>query len=209
MPRPKSRSSDEITAGAIAVLDRDGYAQLSMRNVAGEFDVSVMALYCYVSDREELEQWVVERLLSSLRVEVDSGLWTDQAFTLVGRVPSTAHPEAIPLLLRHRHDAPSSLRSIERMLDVLAEAGFEGTRRVVAQRSIVHFLVGSIQAQRLSSLPGTGTVSMAGLLERIPELGRACIARRVIPDEEFQRGLAGLLAGLRGERDASEAADYH
>lgn len=206
MPRPKSRSSDEVTNAAIAVLDRDGIAQLSMRNVARELEMSVMALYRYVNDREELEQLVAERLLSSLRVEVGDGLWTDQVFTLVERVRSAAaaHPEAIPLLLRHRHDTPSSLRWIERMLGVLADAGFEGTSRVVAQRTIVHFLVGSIQTQRQSSLPGAGTTAMAGLSSNdYPNLVEtAGIARRVSPDEEFQRGLTSLLAGLRGEIDA-------
>lgn len=162
--------------------------------------MSTMALYRYVSDRDELERLVAERLLASLSVEVDDGSWTAQVVTLVEQVRSVAaaHPEAIPLLLRHRHDTPSSLRWIERMLGVLAEAGFDGTSRVVAQRAIVHFLVGSIQAQRLSSLLGAGTMAMAGLSSSdYPYLAEtASIAHWVSPDAEFRRGLTSLLAGL-------------
>lgn len=173
--------------------------------------MSTMALYRYVSDRDELERLVAERLLASLSVEVDDGSWTAQVITLVERVRSAAatHPEAIPLLLRHRHDTPSSLRWIERMLGVLAEAGFDDISRVVAQRAIVHFLVGSIQAQSLSSLPGAGTMAMASLSSSdYPYLAEtASIAHGVNPEEEFRQGLTSLLAGLWSRNDTPERTD--
>ena len=56
MPRPKSRTSDEIAAAAVALLERDGHAALSMRSLARELGMSVMALYRYVSDRDDLER---------------------------------------------------------------------------------------------------------------------------------------------------------
>lgn len=211
MPRPKSRNSDEITAAAIAVLDRDGYAALSMRNVARELGMSAMALYRYVSDREEMERLVAERMLASLSLEVRDRPWTNQVVALVERVRSAAeaHPEAIPLLLRHRHDSRSSIRWIERMLGVLAEAGFDGTSRVVAQRAIVHYLVGAIQAQGLSALSGPGTAAMAEVSAvEFPCLAEtAGIAHRLSPEEEFRRGLMSLLVGLWSERCTAEGPD--
>ena len=204
MPRPKSRTDTDIAEAALAVLAREGHAMLSMRSVARELGMSAMALYRYVDDRSALERLVADRLWASVELDVDEAPWEDQVVELVGRVRAAtgAHPEAVPLLLRHRHDTPSSLCWIEAVLGILAEAGFHGSGRVVAQRAIVHFLVGAMQTQQLSSVSGAGTAVMAELpVEEFPHLVEtAGIARGLDPDEEFQRGLASLLEGLRRER---------
>ena len=66
MPRPRSLTPDQLASAALAVLDREGLAGLSMRAVAKELGMSTMALYRYVDDREELEGLVVERVLSAV-----------------------------------------------------------------------------------------------------------------------------------------------
>lgn len=207
MPRPRSLSPDAIAAAALRVLDRDGYASLSMRGVAGELGMSPMALYRYVHDREELERLVADQVLATLTPEVNEGPWTEQIAELADqvRVAAGAHPQAVPLLLRHRHAARNSLRWIERTLGVLAAAGFDGTGRVVAQRAIVHYLFGAIQGQQLSALSGEGTAVMAELsLEEFPNLAEtAGVAHGMDPDEEFRRGLTSLLEGLHRERRAT------
>lgn len=204
MPRPKSRTETDIADAALAVLEREGHAMLSMRSVARELGMSAMALYRYIDDRSELERLVVDRIWASVELDVDEAPWEDQVVELVGRVRAEAgaHPEAVPLLLQHRHDTPSSVRWIETMLSLLADAGFRGTDRVVAQRAIVHFLVGAIQAQRLSSVSGAGTAAMVELPEEdFPHLVESAgLARGLDPDEEFHRGLVSLLAGLRREQ---------
>lgn len=210
MPRPKSHSPDDVAAAALALLDSEGYAALSIRRVSRWLGMSPMALYRYVADRDELERLVADRILADVELEVDAVPWQQQIAVLVDRLRSAAgaHPEAIPLLLRHRHDTPSSVRWIETMLGVLADAGFHGTGRVVAQRTIVHYLVGAIQAQRLSSLPGAETASMAELpAAEFPHLTEtARVARGVDPDEEFHRGLTSLMEGLRRERGSAVRA---
>lgn len=206
MPRPKSLSPVDIAAAALTLLDCEGSDALSIRRVSRRLGVSPMALYRYVADREELERLVAERILSDLELEVDAAPWQQQVVVLADRLRAAAgaHPEAIPLLLRHRHDAPSSVRWIETMLGVLVDAGFHGSGRVVAQRAIVHHVVGAIQAQRLSSLSGAGTASLADLpAAEFPHLAEtARIARAMDPDAEFHRGLRSLLEGLRQEQGA-------
>lgn len=204
MPRPRSLSADDIAAAALEVVDRDGYASLSMRNVASGLGMSPMALYRYVRDREELERLVADRVLAPLTLETGGGPWTDQITELVRQVRAAlgAHPKAGPLLLRHRHDTPNSLRWIERTLGVLAAAGFEGTGRVVAQRAIVHYLFGALQTQQLSGLSGEGTAAMAELSsQEFPYLTEiAGTARAMDPEQEFWRGFGCLLDGLSGEQ---------
>ncbi|GAA1485433.1 TetR/AcrR family transcriptional regulator [Brachybacterium fresconis] len=203
MPRPKSHTLTDVTTAALTVLDQDGYAALSMRAVARELGVSPMALYRYVADRDELERLVADRILEPLVQEVDAGPWQHRIAVLADRLRAAAgaHPEAVPLLLRHRHDTLNSVRWIETMLAVLAEAGFHSAGRVLAQRAIVHHVLGAIQAQQLSPLDGAGTASLAELPPaEFPHLAAtASIARGMDPDDEFHRGLASLLEGLRRE----------
>ena len=88
MPRPRSLSHDQLAAAALAVLDRDGLAALSMRAVAKELGMSTMALYRYVRDRDELELLVVEFVLAAVDTGApDAGLsWRARIEVLVRRI---------------------------------------------------------------------------------------------------------------------------
>ncbi|TCP57258.1 TetR family transcriptional regulator [Tamaricihabitans halophyticus] len=201
MPRPRSLTTDTIAAAAIAVLDRDGYTALSMRTVARELNMSTMALYRYLADRDDLERLIVDYVWAPVDVKVPANRsWDEQIALLVGRVRTAAkaHPEAVPLLLRHRQASARSVAWIETMLGVLADAGFSGNARVIAQRTIVNYLVGAIQSEHLSALDGAGTAALAALpRDEFPQLREtARIASRLTPDTEFRRGLAIVLNGL-------------
>jgi AcrR family transcriptional regulator len=202
MPRSRSLTTDTIAAAAIAVVDRDGYATLSMRTVARELGMSTMALYRYLDDRGELERLIVDHMWAPVSVDVPAdGPWNGQITILTGRVRDTAkaHPETVPLLLRHRHSSRRSLEWIEAMLGVLTGAGFTSSARVIAQRTIVNYLVGAIQAERLAALDGAGTTAMAALprteFPHLHDIART--AGKLTPDTEFRRGLAIILKGLR------------
>lgn len=204
MPRPRSLTTGTIASAAVAVVDRDGYAALSMRTVARELGMSTMALYRYLDDRDELERLIVDHVWAPVTVDVPAERpWTEQITVLVGRVRDAAgaHPETVPLLLRHRHSSRRSLEWIEAMLGALTGAGFTGSARVVAQRTIVNYLVGAIQAEHLGALGGAGTAAMAALpLAEFPHLrDTARTAGKLTPDTEFRRGLAIVLQGLRPE----------
>ncbi|GHJ12712.1 MULTISPECIES: TetR/AcrR family transcriptional regulator [unclassified Micromonospora] len=54
---------EQLADAALAVLDRDGLAGLTMRAVGAQLGTSTMGLYRYVADRDELESLVVERVL--------------------------------------------------------------------------------------------------------------------------------------------------
>jgi AcrR family transcriptional regulator len=65
VPRPRSLTPDQLAVAALAVIDRDGLAGLTMRAVATQLGVSTMGLYRYVRDRRELEALVVELVLGA------------------------------------------------------------------------------------------------------------------------------------------------
>ncbi|WP_030324809.1 TetR/AcrR family transcriptional regulator [Streptomyces flavochromogenes] len=204
MPRPRSLTPDRLAAAALAVIDRDGLAALSMRTVARELGMSPMGLYRYVSDREELEGLVVDRVLGDLDTTPPAAdaPWRDRIETMVGRLRDAVvrHPEAIQLTLTHRHRAPGGLLWSETVLGILAEAGIDGTRRVVALRALHGYVTGAIRLEHLGPLAGTGTSAIAALPEdRFPYLTQtARTAGEVGPDQEFFGGLRLLLRGLDG-----------
>jgi AcrR family transcriptional regulator len=200
MPRPRSLTTEGIAAAALAVIDRDGLPALTMRAVAAELGMGTMSLYRYVADRDELEVLVVDHVLAGIDLAPPRRRWQAQVTALLGRMRDAvrAHPALVPLLMRHRHSSAASTRLIEAMLEVLATAGFTGRDRVIAQRTIISFLLGALQNEQYSPLSGTGTAAMAALgRDEFPRLAEtATVARRVSADEEFRRGLDVVLRGL-------------
>ncbi|MFD0687399.1 TetR/AcrR family transcriptional regulator C-terminal domain-containing protein [Actinomadura fibrosa] len=201
MPRPRSLSPARIAAAALAVIDRDGLAGLSMRAVAKELGMSTMALYRYVRDREELEGLVLELALE----EVDptpppSGSWDARVEAMALRIRDVlgAHPEIVPLTLTHRHSSPGLLRWSETVAGILATGGLRGADRVVALRALLAYLIGAIQMERLGPLSGAGTDVIAALpRSEYPYMAdTARHAGAIGPDEEFRRGLQAVLRGL-------------
>lgn len=201
MPRPRSLTTGVIATTTLAVIDRDGLGGLTMRAVAKELGMATMSLYRYVSDRTELEALVVDHVLSGVDLTLPAGAdWRAQLTILLERMRTAvrAHQELVPLLLRHRHSSPGSLRWIEATLTVLGAAGFTGKRRVVAQRTLVGFALGVLQNQYYSPLSGSRTAAMARLsTSDYPALAEtATVAVRLSAEEEFRLGLEVVLRGL-------------
>jgi AcrR family transcriptional regulator len=200
VPRPRSLTDEQLVAAALAVVDRDGLAALTMRAVARELGVATMGLYRYVADRQALETLVVDHVFRSVDLSLPAGAWQDRVRVLLDRirVAVARHPGIVPLVLRHRQAAPSSLRLIEAMLSVLTDGGLSGTDRVIAQRTLIGHLLGSLQNEHFAALSGPGTIVMSELSpDDYPLLARtATDARSVSADDEFRRGLDIVLRGL-------------
>lgn len=204
MPRPRSVTPDQLASAALAVIDREGLAGLSMRAVARELGMSTMGLYRYVRDREELERLVVELVLGAVDTEPpDPGApWRERITVLVRRMRDAvgAHPAVVPLIIAHRHHSLGVLRWSETVLVVLGGTGVTGERRVVALRALLSYLNGAIQLEHLGSLAGPGTAAIAELSsDDFPLMAEtAHDARNVEADREFLGGLGMLLDGLEG-----------
>ncbi len=195
MPRPRSLTTDQLADAALAVIDRDGLASLTMRAVAKQLGVSTMGLYRYVADREELEQLVVERVLGAIDTTRPE---TDPIATMVRRIRAAirAHPDVMPLTTTYRHSSPSILRWSETVLEILTSEGIDGPRRVIAMRALLGYVIGAIQLDHGGPLKGAGTVAIA-TQDEFPYMAEtARDARAIGPDEEFAGGLDILLRGL-------------
>ncbi|WP_069161700.1 TetR/AcrR family transcriptional regulator [Nocardia altamirensis] len=201
MPRPRSLTQEDLSAAALAVIDRDGLAALTMRAVAKELGLATMGLYRYVADREALEILVVDRIFADIEATLPPEMpWRERISTLLQRMCAAVskHPETVPLVLRHRQSTAASLGLIETMLSALTEGGFVGRDRLIAQRTLIAFLFGFLQNEHYASLAGPGTATMAHLaVEDYPLVAATAAQARTIPaSEEFRDGLAVVLRGL-------------
>jgi AcrR family transcriptional regulator len=201
MPRPRSLTDHDVARATLAVIDRDGLADLSMRAVGKELGMGTMSLYRYVRDRDHLERLVVELVVGAVDVTPPArGTWQHKVTVMVERIRSAvaAHPEIIPLTLKHRHASPLLVRWPEAVLGILTAAGFTGQRRVVALRSLLSYLTGAIQLEHFGPLAGPGTVALTELPpDEFPLMVEtATAAPRVAQADEFRRGLTALLDGL-------------
>ena len=96
---------DEILAAALAIVDAEGFAALSMRRLARELGVEAMSIYHHVRDKRALLGGVVEL---SLRTQAPAPPrpetpWQDVVVTMVQAFRRTlvAHPNVLPLMAAH------------------------------------------------------------------------------------------------------------
>lgn len=173
---------ERVIDAAITVAERDGLAELSMRRLAAELGAGTMSLYNHVTDKEDLFDGMVERVLSPVRIaddddwrEVVAAWATDTRRVLLDRL------DLIPLVI-----APQRLAHLGRISGAMAEAledcGVEPRTAAVVVRVVGRYFAGAVllDAPRLR----TGGVSREAL------------------DRTFAIGLHALLVGLAAEVDS-------
>ena len=164
---------------AIALAEREGLAELSMRRLAAELGSGTMSLYNHVTDKDDLFDGMVEQILSGVRVspstdwrEVAATWATDSRRALLDQIA------LIPLVVAPQRAV--HLGRISRAVAAeLVQAGLAPESATVVVRVVGRYFAGAVllDAPRLR----TGGVARAAL------------------DQTFATGLTALLAGLGPE----------
>src|ERR1700712_3738482 len=123
----KTLDRPTIVRAALTFIDRDGAQSLTMRALGQELGVGAMALYRYVSGREDLLEAVVAELLDGVRRDIDIELtrtWQGYLISLAHAIRRIAidHASAFPLVATRHPAAPwlrPPLRSLELVEDFL------------------------------------------------------------------------------------------
>lgn len=200
---PKAKfTRGQLQGAALALVDAEGLAALSMRTLAAALSTGPMTLYNYVKDRDELDALVVEAVLAEVARPKSRGDWQADVRAIVEATWRTVrrHPHVIPLLLTRRTLHETTLQWAESLLEALARSGRGDTELLVAFRTVSGFVMGLAQAQ-LAGRPAADhpDVARAQALppERYPRLIEiAKAATRIGPDREFRTGLDIVMAGL-------------
>jgi TetR/AcrR family tetracycline transcriptional repressor len=214
-----------VVQAALTLIDEDGLQNLSMRAVGQRLGVGAMALYRYVSGREDLLEAVVGSLVAGLRAELDpdlTGTWQGYLQTLAHAVRRVAveHSAAFPLIATRHPAAPwlrPPLRSpdlVEDLLTNLSGHGFTDQQVADAYRAFSSFLLGHLLLE--SAARGADTAPVEEPFDegdaQVPQrdgrrdLSDTPTTHRLKPllsedrsDEEFEVGLETLLDRLEME----------
>jgi len=165
---------------ALALIDEQGLAALTMRALAGRLGVEAMSLYKHVANRDKLFDAVVERIVGELGKgdgvvpDPDQGWRSYLAGIAHGvRRYARAHPHAFPLVATRPTEAPwinpplRSLDWIEAFLRGLQAEGFTDEQVLFAYRSFNSFLLGFLLLETSAMsihepLPGDGSYAPSG-----------------------------------------------
>ena len=217
---------DTVVEAALVTADGEGLKAVSFRRLAADLGVTPMALYRYVSSKEELLAAMMDRVFGEFELPAETqGDWREQLRELGRsfRRLLVAHPAAASLYLaRVEAIFVNGLRVVEVILRVLQRAGFsrqqaallEGTleRNVLA---LVLLETGSAAAATPEEQAARVRAQRARLLTLSPQEFPHVIAAAdeltgaVDPDEAFEYALDLVIAGLEKQLDASQQSSHH
>ncbi|MEV0118353.1 TetR/AcrR family transcriptional regulator [Streptomyces sp. NPDC050844] len=184
-------SRERVLATAVEVVDRDGLSGLSMRKLGAELGVEAMALYRYAPSKSDLLDGLVEAFC--LELEADLADLADQAdqaerppradwqrelhrIALATYGVALRHPNVVPLLATRLLSTPLArrptavLRSDERVLALLRDAGLSDRRTVQLHRAFTAWLLGYlvVELRAMDDEPGEPDPAFRLGLHRMP-----------------------------------------
>jgi TetR/AcrR family transcriptional regulator, tetracycline repressor protein len=138
-------SKEEIFDAAIAIVDTEGLAALSMRRLAEAANVGVMTLYGFFASKDELVSQLGTYALGSIAPAPDPALsWQDQLKSELGKLRTSLqeHPGLIELLGFQEDGAPSVDKQRDGLLAILRNAGIDDRTAVNGLGSLVALTLG-------------------------------------------------------------------
>ncbi len=199
--RPLSR--EHAVASAIAILDESGAAALTMRGVARAMDVPLMSLYRHVRSKDDLEDAIVQTLISGIPPPGRSPSWEShlRSWARAYRAMVRAHPGAAPLLAS-RPDAIYMARpeEAEALLRLLSDGGLSPADATVHLRAALMTITGFCNVQAASEQVDAEDDQLPLLSpDEYPLLARLVddVRHRRRDDRVFDAMVTSVVTGLR------------
>jgi AcrR family transcriptional regulator len=208
---------EAVIAAGLALGDAEGLDAVSFRRLASELDVTPMALYRYVDNKEALLTGMLHAVWEDVALPEPGADWREGLTHLAGSLRDAflAHPVAATIAATRPESGPPVLRVIEGTLALLEQAGFtvaEATRIYVPFARALLALV-LFEASLLPELPDAERITRARRTlvelealpaERYPHVVAAAplLAVPYDPRGVFDRGLDLLQAGIEAQLPA-------
>jgi TetR/AcrR family transcriptional regulator, tetracycline repressor protein len=134
----------DVVDAATSLLDSYGIADLTMRRLARELNVSPGALYWHFAKKQELLGAVADRILES--VGDVSGGWRDRVAGTCGRLRDAllSHTDGAELVSASfaAGQSDAMARILTQLSGAAADAGVDPTHAELAARTIVYYVLG-------------------------------------------------------------------
>jgi TetR/AcrR family tetracycline transcriptional repressor len=134
----------DVVEAATTLLDSYGIADLTMRRLARELDVSPGALYWHFANKQQLLGAVADRILQSVE-DVPAG-WRDRVTGICGRLRNAllSHTDGAELVSASFAAGQSAAMAqlLARLADAAVEAGVDAAHAELAARTVVYYVLG-------------------------------------------------------------------
>jgi AcrR family transcriptional regulator len=196
-----------IVRAAAELIEREGLAAVSMRQVATDLGVAPMSLYNHVPNKAALLDGVAEYVIAQLRYEDDpTADWADRGLALARafRALAQAHPKSMAVAMSRQINSPAGLRLMEVALRIAYDGGFSGRQAVQVVRTLVAYIIGSLSREGGHALLLTYSDDPRGVLERTNQAEyphvRALAPLLVAHDfeDDFEFGLQVTFSAIAG-----------
>ncbi len=202
---------DQIVSAAMTIVDRDGLDALSMRRLATELGVGTMSLYYHVPDKSALYDLILDAGMREVDLSDD-----DPTATVEARVANIAyairdallnHPRAAIIVMSRSMRTPTQLRPVEKLLQILSDAGMPPAQAMQTVNVIGQYAVGvtTMYANHVNDTEYSDERE-GDYTELTPEEFPAMFKVMEHPEglgdwaADFEAGLAALIQGLVTDR---------
>jgi len=188
--RPPSLTESEVVSAALRLTRDVGFDNLSMRALARELGVPPMTIYHYVSNKEALQELVVNHILRQIRVPgPDEGTWEERLRQLEreARRVFADHP-GVSTQLGDVGSAEGT-RLAEGVLAILHDGGFGPEAAVLCFATLYTFMTGQIDLDAMPDAIVSGSPKRT--LEGVTH------SSHFSPDELFEFGFDAVIEGLK------------
>ena len=168
--RPPPLSRPRIVRAALQLVDEKGLAALTMRALATELEVSPMALYNHVRDKDELVDLMVDLMLGEVDCSVTEGDWVTQLRALVCsyHLALAAHHQLARVYSARVRIGPHGLLVIERTIELLLQGGFSLAEAADAFFALYTYTAGFHQMGHIEPLRDTTSQDEIGYYSALP-----------------------------------------
>jgi len=186
-------SPERLIAGALALIDREGLAALTIDRLGAEFSVSGMAIYKHLPSKDAILDGVVASLLSALpplEEDAEPAPALERFYSALWRL-YRAHPRALAALLARPLDRGAMGACFARNVATLQAAGIGEQEAALALHTLTAYTLGSATLAQ-GGYAGSAIGAAGEALGPEPHPPEA-------PADELDRAFAaGLAVVLRG-----------
>ncbi|MFI0352572.1 TetR/AcrR family transcriptional regulator [Actinomadura sp. 9N407] len=201
---------DSIIEAVLAITRADGLDAVTMRAVAARFDVTPMALYRHITDRDELVRLVADRVGALVRPSnAPDDPWDERvrAWARAQRAVLRQHPGLAAWLLENGPAGPEAYRHLDLLASAVAAAGLDDTAIARGTALIMSWTFSRVaiedgnERRRRARHPSRSQAFVDGLAGidpvRHPTAARIGVGFFTLPMEEiFEAGLEAIIVGI-------------
>ncbi|MUN42192.1 TetR/AcrR family transcriptional regulator [Actinomadura litoris] len=200
---------ERIVAEAVALLDEEGAARLTMRRLAERLGTGSTTLYWHVRTKDDVLELALDAIFGDVPVPPPGPGRAGVVALMSGwRAAMLAHPWSAAVLGGRPLLGPNVLARTDRLYGALAATGLSGTELAGAAYAVANYVIGSalmeVGARSAPDERGAGEY-LERTRDRYPHLAEHGRLRGDGWDTAFAQGLGYLLDGI--ERPPSAAQE--